>query len=537
MRNTDLPLFEKHYMDQSEAELSARRKSNRSTDKGMTALEVGTDETQGMIARHNRFLLRYTNDAIRTEHATWLLGLSACSSNDELTHPLLDQCIARGMTHATIVHLGLATDSIEAARYLTRAGVDWATQTTRLHTNASRVVDANSPHSALIDHHIPERSAGRYYLPREENSVFLAATGNLDVPPLGFVEGILESGQIAPDWRMETPALGLKDGHATWFSHCIATGQLTLAAQALKHFKNMPQQALDEGLLACAMLAEYDNLGKDETKILASCAKTLRNRGANPDASFEFGVNAFEALTGTHYHSFFNQPGEALRATTREWGLRAALSQPLTRSHDSLYCPSPWPKAPEGVSSWAQLALTRHAHSRRTGEVRQEMIKRVFDLPRAPTLADLLSNVDAACFQPSEYAAKWSALDALLDSKIASTGAGTVDYETAMHRVLAWGGCSKREKTKVLPTVEKMEKRMEDWWQHPRLERVLAWMSEDDQARARPRIAEFVKAATDYASIKRPTDADQEAVALAYTAFLSTAASPEPTRIAPRRTL
>lgn len=540
MRNTDLPLFEKHYADLSDDEIRGRRKPAR--DVGMTALEVGTDETQSMIARHNRFLLRYTNDQIRTEHATWLLGLSACSSNDEFTHQVLDQCKSRGLTDAAIAHLGLATDSIEAARYLTNNGVDWTTQTTQLHTDGSRVVDASSPHSALLDHHIPERSAGRYYRPREEVLVLHAATGNhLEASPLGFMQGVLESGQVRADTRFPTPALGLKDGQATWLSHCIASGRLELAEQALLHFKHMSQQSLDEGLLACAMLAEYEHLNylgrRDEVKILSKIAKTLHARGANPDASFEFGTSAFEALIGTHYHSFSNKPDQPLRATTREWGLRAAMSRKLPRNHEAAYFPSPWPSPPEGHASWAEVALARHAYSRGDSDPKQVMMRRLFNLPGTPPISKLLETVEPNNLRPRVHGPQWGVIDALLESKLSTSAQGKLGYAPVMECVMQWGGCSNRERAKVQDTVKALTDRMDDWWEHSRLEGVLAWLNEDARALAKSRIDDFVKAARVFSNIKRPTQQDEEAIALAYSAFTTTGASAQPTSKAPRRSL
>lgn len=321
------------------------------------ALTRGEMWTRQGLVQQAGFAAEYTKNPQR--QAAWLVGLAACTANDDSTQPLLAQAIAMGLPLEDAAQLAVFSYSHFAAKALGQMGVDWTRQMIlprhgRMGGPSPRM---DAPVEVFMESALdPQRADQRYCteiqpvlaLDEALSSVHASLHGD------GFLQGISELG-IDGQSRVPTQALGLKSGKACLLSLAIANRAWPLARQWMS--RPLEPSVRDEALLACAMLHEHiDETHADDRREWEFVVGQLVLQGARADAQFEFRQDVADALNG-----YGSCREDRRRATPRQWFLRGALGQPTldNQKWQPWLCPQPLPRqggagAPRGVDYWCE---------------------------------------------------------------------------------------------------------------------------------------------------------------------------------------
>lgn len=518
-------LFDQHYLDLMHSHATARQEEPVPM-REVVGADIGIQDTRRLLARHNNYLCRYSPEGTRTSQAAWLVGLAGCTTSLEQAPALLAQAIQMGLSVEELVELGMVNNSRACAHFLTRQGVDWNALRVSSHLDreSGSSQTANEPSRALLEHVIdPETSAFKRKIRVEMVPVLHAAT-LVSLPPVGFVEAMMESGQFAIDARVPSTAAGLKDGQAYWVSDFIATGLFGMALSCLSSCQPVPQAVLDEALLVLAMQSDQFYM-HDAERDANRLADFLRTQGANPDAVFDVSYAAMQKLLGTS----IRHP-RPCQATPREWGVWGGLQAKMNAPMEKALFRSPWPAPPEGAS-WLEFALDRHEDLIVNSSLTDpRMLRRLIELrgmPTAPKLVKLLQPHMAQQAQQHDF----SVLDALLSSKPGKAAVGKLDADVVLPVMIACGSAGSTTES------EGIVRNLHNWWNTDRVAKVANWLPSDQAQRLVERVEHLRQSMKPYLEKSGNRQANEQAVELEFASFLADIADQRQPSVRPRRTL
>lgn len=279
---------------------------------------LGEMWTQDGILKQALFLGDYAKD--RAYQAAWVLGVSACMSNDAHTLPRLKDALVQGLRLDDACQIALSLNSEKGALALTHLGVDWKTQT--VHPVPRRFSgdkgELSYPNGALIDAHIEgdDRASRRY-------RSYIEPVNVLDMAALhqksNFLQGIIEGG-LDVNARVPSLAIGLSSGTVGLLPLLIVNGHWPLVERILEDY-TLDQPQLDESLLALSMRKHigFDGSNHQDEKL----SLRLIGMGASLDAVHQFSDAAKKYIFNGIIENI--DEGGDLVATARMWAISGVI--------------------------------------------------------------------------------------------------------------------------------------------------------------------------------------------------------------------
>lgn len=519
-------LFDRHYLDLLHSAATAAEPEPEQR-RAVVGADIGIEDTRRLLARHNNYLCRYAPDGTRTSQAAWLVGMAGCTANAEHAPALLEQAVQMGLSVEGLAELGLVNNSRACAHFLTRHGVDWNALrvSADLDKESRSSQSANEPSRALLEHVIdPETSAFNHKIHVNMVPVLRAAV-LVALPPVGFVEALLESGQVAIDARNTSMAAGLKSGQAYWVSEFIANGSYKMALACLSASQPVPQAVLDEALLVLAQQSDQFHMHEAERDI-NRLSDVLRAAGANPDARFELSYAAMEKLLGQSIRQ--EQP---CFATAREWAVWGALQGKMTVPMEKALFRSPWPAPPEG-SSWLDFTLERHAKmiDKQGERTTPRILRRLMEIRGMPALPELLDQLAPHLHRQAQRH-EFAILDALLASKQGKSAEGSLDASIVLPLLVQYGSVGDPSES------QSIERNLFNWWDTDRVEKLARWLPVDQAQALVQRVEHLRQSMGNYMDAAGNRQSNAQAIVLEFSSFLADITAQRQPSLRTRRTL
>lgn len=494
--------------------------------------EMGEEWTRQLIANQAFFAKKY--GANPEMSAAWLVAMAGAMVDGASSRALFEQASGMGLPDEEVLRIGIALDSPSAASFLVSRGADFSGMfiLPNMAEDLHRQTDVNMPSRHFVDPMVDPN-----YQDRKNKVQLSSAIDMLSKPkefraPERFIDEIIKSG-VDVGVRIDTRALGLADGKASWASIAIAHGNVKLAARLLDAAPTLSQDLLDEALLAVAMVSRSADLYQDDRKALGNLAQSLAKRGANPDRVYAMNDAAYADLRGWSYRG----DETALDTTARQWAVSAHVrGRGVDKKLLSAIVPSPWPALP-GDESWVAFVVNQASFSSGDEKNIKQMLDRAFSTMAKKEFLDVEEgHRELWMGRALRKENGWLVMDALLDSAVMKKAVGQYDPEMVWEMARQLGEVGALEEMKP----DHMEGKVNNFWGHERFKRLMSWAPEDNAKILVERVEAFTRQAESLSggdSLRSLTARDMEALKMTLTSCFNRPSvdhvSPKP----PRRTL